>query len=258
MVWESSWKTAWLSVTTLVLAASKMPDKLTPWSEFRNVLIQNPWWRHQMETFSALLAICAGNSPVPGEFPAQRPVTRSFDVFFYLRTNKRLSKQPWGWWFETPSWSLWRQYNDNLQYFLSEANSEDCPVVWHFYRTHNKKNRLQKILERSLRILHDTYELSFEELLNRIGSSTTLLLHRLLLLEAYKLFSWHGHKLSIQCFNLNCTPHKRRSAKPVSHKHKHCHFVCFIFVSQKHVLRNEITISMIILNLILVVSVIAA
>ena len=35
-----------------------------------------------METFSALLAICAGNSPVSGEFPAQRPVTRSFDVFF--------------------------------------------------------------------------------------------------------------------------------------------------------------------------------
>ena len=40
------------------------------------------WWRHQMETFLALLAICAGNSPVSGEFPAQRPVTRSFDVFF--------------------------------------------------------------------------------------------------------------------------------------------------------------------------------
>ena len=38
-----------------------------------------------METFSALLAICAGNSPVPGEFPAQRPVTRSFHVFFDLR-----------------------------------------------------------------------------------------------------------------------------------------------------------------------------
>ena len=45
------------------------------------------WWRHQMETFSALLAICAGNSPVIGEFPAQRPVTRSFDVFFDLRLN---------------------------------------------------------------------------------------------------------------------------------------------------------------------------
>ena len=37
----------------------------------------------------------------PGEFPAQRPVTQSFDVFFHLRLNKRLSKQPRGWWFET-------------------------------------------------------------------------------------------------------------------------------------------------------------
>ena len=37
------------------------------------------------------------------EFPAQRPMTRSFDVFFDLRLNKWLSKQSWGWWFETPS-----------------------------------------------------------------------------------------------------------------------------------------------------------
>ena len=47
----------------------------------------------------------------PGEFPPQRPVTRSFDVFFHLRLNKRLSKQPRGWWFETPLWSLWRHCN---------------------------------------------------------------------------------------------------------------------------------------------------
>ena len=46
-----------------------------------------------------------------GKFPTQRPVTRSFDVFFDLRLNKRLSKQQWGWGFETPSWSLWRQCN---------------------------------------------------------------------------------------------------------------------------------------------------
>ena len=45
------------------------------------------WWRHQMETFSALLALCAGNSPATGEFPPQRPVTRSFDVFLDLRLN---------------------------------------------------------------------------------------------------------------------------------------------------------------------------
>ena len=64
--------------------------------------------RHQMETFSALLVICAGNSPVTGEFPAQSPVTRSCDVFFKQLLNKRLSKQWWGWWFETPSCPLWR------------------------------------------------------------------------------------------------------------------------------------------------------
>ena len=66
------------------------------------------WWRHQLETFSALLALCAGNSPVTGEFPTQRPVTRNFDAFFDLRLNKRLSKQSWDWWFETLSDALWR------------------------------------------------------------------------------------------------------------------------------------------------------
>ena len=76
-----------------------------------------PWWSHQMETYSALLAICAGNSPDPGEFPTQRPVTRSFDVYFDQRPNERLGKQSWGWWFETPSRQFWchrdrmRMYN---------------------------------------------------------------------------------------------------------------------------------------------------
>ena len=79
--------------------------------------IRFTWWHHQMETFSALLALCAGNSPVPGEFPAQRPVTRSFSVFFELRLNK----QSWGWWFETQSRSLWRHRN--------EVNS-DCMRWW--------------------------------------------------------------------------------------------------------------------------------
>ena len=70
-----------------------------------------------METFSALLAICAENSPVPGEFPTQRPVTRSFGVYFDLRPNKRLSKQVWGWWFETQSRPLWRHRNESICYY---------------------------------------------------------------------------------------------------------------------------------------------
>ena len=68
-------------------------------------------WRHQMETFSALLTLCEGNSLVTGEFSSQRPVTRSFDVFFDLPLNKQLSKQSWGWWFETPWRSLWPHCN---------------------------------------------------------------------------------------------------------------------------------------------------
>ena len=59
----------------------------------------------------------------PGEFPTQRPVTRSFDIFFDLRLNKWLSKQPWGWWFETPSWSLWRHCNALVALMLAATNA---------------------------------------------------------------------------------------------------------------------------------------
>ena len=67
-----------------------------------------------METFSALLALCDGNSPVTGEYPSQRPVTRSIDVFFDLCLNKRLRKQSRGCWFELPSRQLWRYYDDDM------------------------------------------------------------------------------------------------------------------------------------------------
>ena len=82
-----------------------------------------------METFSALLAICAGNSPVTGEFPAQRPVTRGFDFFFDLHLNKRLSKQSWGWWLETPSHQLWRHCD---KFFSIAFLSENVPDAWNF------------------------------------------------------------------------------------------------------------------------------
>ena len=59
---------------------------------------------NQIEAFSALLALCAGNSPVTGEFPTQRPVTRCVGVFFGLRLNQQLSKQWRRRWFEI--WGL--------------------------------------------------------------------------------------------------------------------------------------------------------
>ena len=75
------------------------------------VLTKFSWRRYQMETFSTLLALCVGNSPVTGEFPAQRLVTWNFDVFFDLCLNKRFCKQSRRWWFETPLHSLWRHCN---------------------------------------------------------------------------------------------------------------------------------------------------
>ena len=88
-----------------------------------------PCWRHQMETFSALLALCAGNSSVPGEFHAQRPVTRSFNVFFDLRLNKRLSKQSWGWGLETLSRPLWRHCNGDCTLTQNSNNHHALPTV---------------------------------------------------------------------------------------------------------------------------------
>ena len=73
----------------------------------------------------------------PGEFPTQRPVTRSFDVFFDLRLNKWLSKQHWGWWFETPSWSLWHHCNALFHIHPCPWGSLYChctPVIARFMR----------------------------------------------------------------------------------------------------------------------------
>ena len=101
----------WRRQATSHYLSQSRPRSMSPYGVTR----PQPWWRHQMETFNALLAFGTGNSPVTGEFPAQRPVTRSFDVFLDLRLNRRLSKQSWGWWFETQSCSLWRHCNDELK-----------------------------------------------------------------------------------------------------------------------------------------------
>ena len=82
-----------------------------------------------METFSALLAICVGNSPVSGEFPTQWSVTRSFDVFFDLCPNERLSKHSGGWWFETLSCPLWRHSNGRPIFHLDISHLLDACSV---------------------------------------------------------------------------------------------------------------------------------
>ena len=72
---------------------SKTSEKNYWISRLLNCTFNDTWRRHQFKIFSALLALCEGNpSVVTGGFPSQRPVTRSFDVFFDQRLNKRSSK----------------------------------------------------------------------------------------------------------------------------------------------------------------------
>ena len=94
-------------VATIIFYCSAL---VSPWETichgFPQVMMTPP-----NGAYSAILTLGAANSPVTGESPSQRPVTRNFDVFFDLRLNKRLSKQSWGWWFETPSCPLCRHCN---------------------------------------------------------------------------------------------------------------------------------------------------
>ena len=88
-----------------------------------------------METFSTSLSLCEGNSPVTGEFSSQRPLTWSFDVFFYLRLNKWLSKQWRRWWFGMPLLSLWRRCNVSLSQLLVPIGMHTCICVLnHWFR----------------------------------------------------------------------------------------------------------------------------
>ena len=96
-----------------------------------------------MKTFYALLALCAGISPVTGEFPSQRPVTWSFDVFFHLRLIKRLSTQSRRRWFEAQCTAKrmhnWWHYDDATWEFLSNCvhakNKENIrdPIIGSFW-----------------------------------------------------------------------------------------------------------------------------
>ena len=89
--------------------------------------------RTASQTFSALLAICVENSPVTGEFPAQRPVTRSFDVFFDFRLNKRLSKQSWGWWFAAELIMTSSYWKSHTLVFIPENTEMDAGKCIEFH-----------------------------------------------------------------------------------------------------------------------------
>ena len=105
-------------ITTLIMTDFRAPAPaiIIIWIAYNSSISRFHMMTSSNGNISALLALCAENSPVIGEFPSQRPVTQSFDVFFDLCLNKRLSKQSLGWWFEMPSRSLWRHCNDRVNF----------------------------------------------------------------------------------------------------------------------------------------------
>ena len=109
--WQSGTRWQWVRCRQSVAASTL---SRSPFFQVRPILnILQTMMTSSKGSFSALLALCEGNSPVTGESPTQRPVTRSFDViFFYLRRNKRLRKSSTGWWFDTPSGPLWSHCNE--------------------------------------------------------------------------------------------------------------------------------------------------
>ena len=94
-----------------------------------------------METFSAVLALCEGDPSVTSGFLSQRPVTRSFDVFFDLRLNKRLDKRLRRRWFEIPSRPLGRHCN--VIYPFNNA-----PLLKETHDENKANKRLNKRLRR--------------------------------------------------------------------------------------------------------------
>ena len=152
-----------------------------------------------MEIFSTLLAIFAGNSPGTGEFPAQRPVTRSFDVFFDLRPNKQLSKQWWGWWFETPSWSLWRHRNDQdntLRWNVASRNSVTLFPLMAFHLFSSKTLPETTLWTRVIKIRMKIQRISFKKM--RLTQVTAILLTH----NNFKLFFLWNCLLLIQIQSL--------------------------------------------------------
>ena len=119
-----SWMNGYISYTTMDVITYPRRTQCVcvfggggDWLNTPGLMLSNMMTSSNGDIFRVTGHLC-GEFTGPGELPTQRPVTRSFDVFFDLRLNKRLSKQSWGWWFETPSRPITRHRNDMPQYAI--------------------------------------------------------------------------------------------------------------------------------------------
>ena len=109
----------WTQVTCFISCFGKHGKSLIILNNFRLPSLPYSWFWSQIHMFVLLMyaiymMMSSNGNIFRWPFVRNSPVTLRFDVFLDLRLNKRLSKQPWGWWFETPSRTLWRHRNGHL------------------------------------------------------------------------------------------------------------------------------------------------
>ena len=141
---KENWKqqkniTSFVALGQEYCGVNSIPLLLMPWILMLPTHKQPWYWAckmmtiHQIEIFSALLAICVGNSPVTGEFPTQRPVMQSFDVYFDLCLNKRWSRQLEGRWVETPSRPLWHHCDEDKWVLVCHVEGFPLPAASQYW-----------------------------------------------------------------------------------------------------------------------------
>ena len=135
MAWrrkETGHRRPWCLICWTESIRSPHVEGQSVWS--MNVYPQNhvvwAWWHHPH--FPHCWPFVRGNSPVPGEFPSQRPGTGSFDVFFDLRLIKWLCKQSRRRWFEMPSQKdpCWLEKNTSHVQHFGVIYTENCELSW--------------------------------------------------------------------------------------------------------------------------------
>ena len=176
-----------------------------------------------METFSALLALCVGNSPVIGEFPSQRPVMWSFDVFFDLGLNKRLSKQSRCWWFETPVWFHCDAYTQKNISGCTFPNKRKIRLGADHSRDlmeHDKK--LIRSGESKKEVEHQSYEWFVWKEPAPCNITTMFVVNHW---AVYQKMHWNGLKIKVQEITLKQMKHHHKFIKPGAQQSGYTHQV---------------------------------
>ena len=201
-----------------------------------------------METFSALLVLCAGNSAVTGEFPSQRSATRSFAVSLICAWRK--------------SWVNNRDAGDLRRHrahydvtvikgvdFIKSYGHRDADEIslerWRWCQSENCSAKIVKTLVSYINGLVQDCSNSTANTLELLQSCTKPSICFFLIKDGIELFcssrimmaSWRGNTFRIT------GPWWRHSRVTARSKGQQCRaFGDFFFASQKMLLNKQLSV----------------